>query len=764
MDNFTFDELSPLRFEKFVRDLLTKYYGRFENFAEGKDGGIDFRYSSNDKEVLIVQCKRYKEYKNLKYSLQKTELPKIKKLKFDKYLLVVSLDLSPSQKEEIFNLFNEYLSNPNQILTRGDLNALIQENRSVIHDYPELWMKSIDIHQRIFNIGILHHSGFIKDRISKTLINFVPTENYKNVINHFIDNKVLIISGNPGAGKSTLAYATLSHFIYHYKYKIVDLSYRNIQEAEPFLASEEVIFFLLDDFLGRIKLDKNDDFAHLLSFFIEKIENCENKKLIITSRNHILESGAKNLSAINNINNFIQKHTIELKELTRSSRTMMLYNHIYNSNIDIEYLNNLLHNNYKRIIDHPNFNPRIIEHLTNNNFLKKSKINAENYYEYFIQNLENSSEIWSQFYTNLPNDLYKLIIINKFIINDIIPYEKLENAVMKFIVNCPQFQHYSFDDFEQIIRELNGTIFIIEDSYNEMRDENYQIVEFHNPSIIDFLDNHIWKNKFWLKIIIENATYFEQLFNWELQEIVEQDDELLKIFKHKVINGFNGLENASFGFFEYDIDGGTTTSWKGERRNYFLQKFSWMYNIKNDSDVYAFIIKELFKYPIDGAEDTSEKIAFAQICEELLEENLIEDKKVILNYTNGFFNDIKELVYLEYLLRHCSDYCLDIIRSNNELVETADRLFIWQIENIQEEPDYLDIIDFLDDFKQIKNILPLKKASKLLKKIDIENLIESSFNKIKEADKTHIDNKKNNYADIKNEEIETLINSLKKKL
>ncbi len=716
MNNFTFDELSPLRFEKFVRDILTKSYGRFENFAEGKDGGIDFRYSSNDEKVLIVQCKRYKEYKNLKYSLKNIELPKIKQLKFDKYLLVISLDLSPPQKDEIFNLFNGYLSNPNQIITRGDLNALIQENKSIIYEYPELWMKSIDIHQRIFNIGILHHSDFIKDKISKTLINFVPTENYKNVINHFNNNKVLIISGNPGVGKSTLAYATLSHFIYHYKYKIVDLSYRSIQEAESFLANEEATFFLLDDFLGKIKLEKNDDFAHLLSFFIEKIENCENKKLVITSRNHILKSGIKGLSTINYIDNFIHKHTIELKELTRDSRTMMFYNHLYNSNIDVEYLNNLINNDYKNIIDHSNFNPRIIEHLTNNNFLVKSKINAKNYYDYFIHNLKNPSEIWNQFYINLPNDLYKLIIINKFIINDIISYEKLENAIMKFIINCPQFQHYSFDDFEQIICELNSTVFIIEDGHDEMFDENYQVVEFHNPSIIDFLDNHVWKNKFWLKIIIENAIYFEQLFNWELQEIVGKDEELQKIFKHKVISSFNNFQNASFGFFDYDIeDGGTTTSWKGERRNYFLQDFISMYNIKDDSEVSAFVIQELFRYPIDGAEDTSEKIIFAQICKELLQENLIEDKKTILNYINGFFNDIKELVYLEYLLRYCSNYCLDIVKFNKELVKTADRLFVWQIEDIQKEPDYIDILDFLDDFKQIKKNPSFKKSFKAVK-------------------------------------------------
>ena len=79
MNNYNFAELlSPLRFEQISRDLLRSHHGIFENFAEGKDMGIDFRYSKSKNNILIVQCKRYKSFDNL-VSVMKKEIDKIKK-------------------------------------------------------------------------------------------------------------------------------------------------------------------------------------------------------------------------------------------------------------------------------------------------------------------------------------------------------------------------------------------------------------------------------------------------------------------------------------------------------------------------------------------------------------------------------------------------------------------------------------------------------------------------------------------------------------
>ncbi len=177
----------------------------------------------------------------------------------------------------------------------------------------------------------------------------------------------------------------------------------------------------------------------------------------------------------------------------------------------------------------------------------------------------------------------------------------------------------------------------------------------------------------------ENAIFFEQLFNWEFIDIIEEDEELLNCFKNKIYKDFGSFENASFGLFEHVIeDGGSTYSWKRERRYFFLQEFLALCDYKEDAKVSEFIRKELFQHSFDGPEDASEKIIFAQICEDLLKEGLVEDVEVIRKYTNGFLGSIKEYVYLEYLLRYCSKKCFDIVKSKKEIAEDADRLFVWK--------------------------------------------------------------------------------------
>ncbi len=417
MNNYDFGILSPLRFEQVVRDLLNEKYGIFENFAEGKDGGIDFRYSHSKKKILIVQCKKYKSVGTL-FSSLKREVQKLQHLKFTEYLLVVSLDLTPGSKETIINLYNGKILSPDQIITNSDLNFLLglPANQYVEFKYPELWMNSINVHQKIFHLGFLQHSEFIKERIQESLKNFVPYKEYYCLIDHYKTNNIAIIAGNPGIGKTTLSHALIAHYIYFEKYQLIDISYRTIQEAEPYFYTPTPSIFLIDDFLGKIKLEKGNDYIQLLLYFIEKIEKAKDKKLIVTSREYILRKANRESYPANEISQRISHYVIELKSFTRRIRTEILYNHLKNSELQPDFIDNFLKNNFKAVIDHENYSPRIIEHLTNPKLLKN--VQATEYFAFFLQNLQKSDKIWEMVYNNLPNDLYKLILLNRFVISE----------------------------------------------------------------------------------------------------------------------------------------------------------------------------------------------------------------------------------------------------------------------------------------------------------------------------------------------------------
>nr|WP_320039259.1 restriction endonuclease [uncultured Bacteroides sp.] len=763
MNNYDFGILSPLRFEQLVRDLLSHKYGTFENFAEGKDGGIDFRYSYSKEKILIVQCKKYKNVTALISSLKK-ESQKLQHLKFTEYLLVVSLDLTPNNKEKIINIYNGKIPSPDRIIVNSDLNDSLglPANHYIEFKYPELWMNSINVHQKIFHLGFLQHSEFIKEKIQESLKTFVPYKEYYRLIEHYKINNIAIVVGNPGIGKTTLSHALIAHYIYSEKYQLIDLSYRTIQEAESYLYTPSPSIFLIDDFLGKIKFEKGNDYIQLLLYFIEKVEKMKDKKLIITSREYILKKANRESCPANEISQRIFHYVIELKSFTRRIRTEILYNHLMNSGLQSDFIDNLIKNNFKAIIDHKNYSPRIIEHLTNPILLKN--VQSAEYFTFFLQNLQKPNEIWKMVYNNLPNDLYKLVLLNRFVISEQISISKFEESIMVFIEKLDKFRQYSYDDFEHIIKEMEGTFFTFRTEYDELVDEEYDVIEFQNPSIIDFIDSFVWEKRNWLQMIMGNAIFYEQLFNTELLEVVENDATLFVIFRNQLINNFSTLTNAGFGFFKFDApDEGLFECWRPERRIYYLHEAMSIIDVKKDWEFAELLKTELFRYEFDGTENISEKICFLQVAKDLIDAGLIDGEETVKHYIQGPIDDIKELVFLEYMTRVCNKQVLAMIRKNKKLVKEADHLFLIQIKHL-DEMDFMDMMDFYDDYTQIKFILPLTRTTKKLKELDYDQLSNKAFKRLEQLSDEESDKEDANdiYNDIIDEEIDQMIMKIKK--
>ncbi|MDQ3007906.1 MAG: hypothetical protein M3R47_21310, partial [Chloroflexota bacterium] len=85
---------------------------------------------------------------------------------------------------------------------------------------------------------------------------------------------------------------------------------------------------------------------------------------------------------------------IDLSHFTLIEKAKMLYNHVYYSELPKEYKQHLLKNkNYLKIASHKNFNPRIVEWMTNLNFIKAST--GSDYIQLFIKSLEDPSGLFA---------------------------------------------------------------------------------------------------------------------------------------------------------------------------------------------------------------------------------------------------------------------------------------------------------------------------------------------------------------------------------
>src|SRR5262249_53817199 len=143
MANYDFRSLSSFEFEHLTRDLLQQELGiRLESFKTGRDGGIDLRYSAGEKNDLIVQCKHFVDtpYRTFLSILEREEIPKVKRLGPNRYILATSKGLTPQNKEEIRKLFHPFCQNTADIYGRDDLNNLLGLHPEIEKRHFKLWL------------------------------------------------------------------------------------------------------------------------------------------------------------------------------------------------------------------------------------------------------------------------------------------------------------------------------------------------------------------------------------------------------------------------------------------------------------------------------------------------------------------------------------------------------------------------------------------------------------------------------------------------
>lgn len=362
MTNYDFLNISPFEFEILCRDLLQSELGvRLEAFGSGTDGGIDLRFADGGN--LIVQCKRYKDYSSLIQEL-KREVKKVNKLNPERYILTTSASLSPKQKENIQELFSPFIHKPSDIFTREDLNNLLNRFPNVEKDNYKLWLSSTNILHTIINSQIVNQSKFAFDEIKDKIQLYVQNDSFFEALNILKENNYVIISGIPGIGKTTLAQILVYDLLARGTEEFIFLSDSISQGFQLFNEEKSQVFFF-DDFLGRNFLEnsiKTNEEGQIIRF-ISKIQKSENKVLIFTTREYILNQAQIKFDRLDSLE--FRKCVMDLSKYTTIIKAKILYNHLFFFNIPFNYIEEIINQKLLMpIINHQNYNPRIIESFT----------------------------------------------------------------------------------------------------------------------------------------------------------------------------------------------------------------------------------------------------------------------------------------------------------------------------------------------------------------------------------------------------------------
>lgn len=544
MSEYDFTHLSPIEFEELSRDLLQKHLKIYlENFASGRDEGIDLRFCRDKKRrQTIIQCKRYQTFDNLKSSLKK-EVQKAIKLKPRRYILVTSVSLTPNRKQEIMEIYNGLIKEPADIFGRENLNNLLGQFPEIERKHIKLWLSSIEVMEKILHSNIINRSEFVKEEIFKNIRTYVPNNSFKEALKLLNKYNYVLISGIPGIGKSTLAKMLIYKYLSN-DYEVVEVS-NDIDEAERVFIKGRKQVFYYDDFLGsnflNTNLNKNEE--KRLIRFISKIRNDSNKKLIMTTREYILVQARERYESLDTPNLDLVKCIVDIEKYSLWIKARILYNHLWFSEIPQEYIRSLLEDeNYYEIIEHRNYSPRVIDFMTYN--LDSAYISSENYYKIFIQNLDNPVEIWKHAFQNQISEssryvLFTLLTLSGKVYSD--DLKKCFYSLVEYDTNTFKLQ-FNRETFNNSLKELENSFIKIEkDSHGNL------YINFQNPSIQDFLINILKKDNDLKGSLLNSLIFIEQITNifhvkTTKTKKVLLDDRLEKILEEVIIKGFDNFK------------------------------------------------------------------------------------------------------------------------------------------------------------------------------------------------------------------------------
>jgi len=497
---YDFRALSPLDFEELVRDLLQAEFGLlFESFGPGRDLGIDFRFATAEGST-VVQAKHYADARSDSLVRSaRAENDKVARLKPARYIFVTSVSLTPMLKKKLQDAIPAAPLGLQDILGRADLNNLIGRHSGVHKKHFKLWLASTEVLERILHSGVYNRTQAELDLIKAMVPKFVQNDSVSEAEAILQKNGVLIIAGEPGVGKSTLARMLVwLHAEQGWRISVID----DIGEAFAIASEDEKRLVFFDDFLGQIQLSSDLIRRTDQRFppFLERVRTNRNIRFVLTTRDYILRQAQAHSSRLSATKVNAAQFTLSVGHYTRATKAQILYNHIYFADISLDERRALLRDDFfLKIIDHRNFNPRLIDLLTTADYISV----ADHPIRETVQHvLDNPQELWEKPYRNHFTEEARGLMLALFFNEGRVGLQALEGAFQRMIaaMGLSIGRAEIPVKFRAALKELEGSAIAIEDRH----------VRFANPGIRDFLQRAVREDRFF-SVAVDAATLFYEL-------------------------------------------------------------------------------------------------------------------------------------------------------------------------------------------------------------------------------------------------------------
>ncbi len=514
MARYRLESLSSQDFEELVRDLLqAEWKVALESFRSGRDHGIDLRYVATDKGSTIVQCKHYATsgFVKLLAHLRDGELPKIRRLAPTRYVVATSVSLTPGNKNQIVAALQPFVLTVRDVYGADDLEGLLSHHPEVERANFKLWLTSTSVLDRVLHNATVCQTDFEIDRVHRKLPLFVKSDAYLRAQDILSQSRIVVVTGPPGIGKTTLAEVLLfAHLEDGYEPVVIKAE---IAEAKALFKPAHRQVFYYDDFLGqtflgdrREYLGRNQDAA--MVDFMEMVRLSPDSRFILTTREHILRGALQISERLAHSPILEHRCILELNDYSYGHRARLLYNHLYFSDLPPEYKAEALKDDFfLDIIKHEHFNPRVIEWLSAYSRLRQTP--AYDYRAHVSALLKAPEMIWAHAFRQQISDAARRVLLSFETLGGLTDTVDLEPAFVALHHHDAAKYHAQIraGDFRRALQELDGAFL----SYSKGK------ASYLNPSVRECVASVITEEREIAEDLVESAVRFRQIVNlWEL--------------------------------------------------------------------------------------------------------------------------------------------------------------------------------------------------------------------------------------------------------
>lgn len=522
--------LSDVDFEDLCRDIARAETGmRFSAFGPGPDDGIDGRHAKGDKKT-ILQSKHYigSSFSQLKSAVRR-EVKKLPTLTPDRYLLFTSQPLTPHRTDELAAILGEYLKESGDIWGQEDIEAALRNHPAIEKAHLKLWLSSAAVLERILRSGLESYTQATKQEILDELKVYVRNKSFDEASKKLEEQRVLVVSGPPGVGKTTLA-KMISYYYLNEGWQFCAI--KSLDEGFAQIDDDTPTIFFFDDFLGRIQLDRQSLLQResALATFVRRVRASKNARFVLTTRAHIFEEARQISDYVDDKRFQLAKYLLNVGSYTRKIKSYILFNHLAASSLTRDHFSALIQGDWlKKIIDHKSYNPRVIASASSDSL---DDVTPDQYPAYIYSALQNPELIWSKPFRALDTKSQNLLISMFFgsEFGESIDDTRTNFSELHRSISAHYGQPTTPTDFEDALKSLESGFVSISGSR----------VSFVNPSLRDFLKSFLNDKEFLLLLpgTARRANWARGLW-WHIRELFKTHPEFLK----QIAAAFSGYSN-----------------------------------------------------------------------------------------------------------------------------------------------------------------------------------------------------------------------------